>query len=298
MSVMPDSAELAPSRDPADYGRKPLFSRGFWAVIALCLFCILAGAGVAKFGPLLFPAKRPPAPAVAPAAAPAPVVGVAAPLEAGPPRAAAPAVTSETAALEGRLQRVEATQAGLADAATAALAAAALSQAAQTSGPFEEELAAVDRLMPGSPDGLALRRLARLGAPSRAALAADYRALSQKVAVAANAPGPDAGFFAQAGYALSYIISVRRVEAAPTAQPTALMRFEAQVSDGDLETALATLETLPPQARERLIAWRARAERRVEIDRRVAGLRAEALAHLERLTGRPALPAPAASPPR
>ena len=297
MSVMPDSAELAPSRDPADYGRKPLFSRGFWAVIALCLFCILAGAGVTKFGPLLFPAQRPPAPAVASTAAPAPVVGVAAPLEAGPPRAAAPAVTSDAAALDGRLQRVEATQAGLADAAAAALAAAALSQAAQTSGPFEEELAAVDRVMPGSPDGLALRRLARLGAPSRAALAADYRALSQKVAVAANAPGPDAGFFAQAGYALSYIISVRRIEAAPTGQPTALMGFEAQVSDGDLETALATLETLPPQARERLIAWRARAERRVEIDRRVAGLRAEALSHLERLNGRPALPAPAASPP-
>lgn len=84
MSVMPDSAELAPSRDPADYGRKPLFSRGFWAVIALCLFCILAGAGVTKFGPLLFPAKGAPAPAAATApAGPVPVVGVAAPLEAG-----------------------------------------------------------------------------------------------------------------------------------------------------------------------------------------------------------------------
>ncbi|MFO1014052.1 MAG: hypothetical protein U1E50_09840 [Caulobacteraceae bacterium] len=292
MSLTPDSAELAPSRDLADYGRKPLFSRGFWAVIALCLFCILAGAGFTRFAPLLFPAKRAPAAAPPrPSAAP-PAVGLAAPLETSPARAASP-IPADVAALEGRLQRVEATQAGLADAAAAALAAAALSQAAQASGPFEEELAGVERQMPGSPDILALRRLARLGAPSRAALAAEYRAVSQKVAVAANAPGPDAGFLAQAGYALSYIVSVRRVEASPTGQPTALMRFEAQITDGDLESALATLDTLPPQVRERLVAWRTRAERRVEIDRRVAGLRAEALSHLERLTGPPRL---AASP--
>ncbi len=307
MSVTPDPAELAPSRDPADYGRKPIFSRGFWAVMVLCLACILGGVAITKFGPRFFPAKSATPPSkLAPAARvsntlPSPVVGVAAPVEADPPAVNAPglAPSSDVGALNGRIERLEATQSGLADAAAAALAAAALSQATQSSGPFEEELAAVARRMPGSADVRALVRLARIGAPSRAALAADYRALSQKVAVAANAPAPDAGFLAQIGYAFSYIISIRRVEATERGVDTPLMRLEHQIADGDLEAALATIEVLPVQARERLVAWRGRAERRVEIDRRVAGIRAEALAHLERLTGPPrATVAAPAAPPR
>ena len=56
-----------------------------------------------------------------------------------------------------------------------------------------------------------------------------------------------------------------------------LARAERQVEDGDLERALHTLDTLPPTAREAMADWRGRAERRTEIDRNAAELRARAL---------------------
>ena len=46
MSVAPDPAELAPSRDPAAYGRRPLFTAGFFVWVLLCLVCLAIG-GVA-----------------------------------------------------------------------------------------------------------------------------------------------------------------------------------------------------------------------------------------------------------
>jgi hypothetical protein len=52
-----------------------------------------------------------------------------------------------------------------------------------------------------------------------------------------------------------------------------LARAEALVGEGDIEGALAELDALPPAARDALTGWRARAERRAEVDRRVAGIR-------------------------
>ena len=48
----------------------------------------------------------------------------------------------------------------------------------------------------------------------------------------------------------------------------------------DLEGAVQTLDALPATAQGALAAWRAQAERRIEIDRHVANLRTEALAGL------------------
>ena len=51
MTALPDPADLAPSRDPADYGRRGLFSVSFWAMMALCVLCVLAGAAVVYLRP-------------------------------------------------------------------------------------------------------------------------------------------------------------------------------------------------------------------------------------------------------
>ena len=57
MSAAPDPAELAPSRDPAAYGRRPLFTAGFFVWLSLCLVCLAAGGVAARFA--LFRASRP-----------------------------------------------------------------------------------------------------------------------------------------------------------------------------------------------------------------------------------------------
>ena len=44
MSAPPDPDEITAPRDPAEYRPKPLMGVGFWALIALCVLCVLAGA--------------------------------------------------------------------------------------------------------------------------------------------------------------------------------------------------------------------------------------------------------------
>ena len=76
----------------------------------------------------------------------------------------------------------------------------------------------------------------------------------------------------------SSVVTLRRVGDVPGDGVDALLaRAERQVEDGDLERALRTLDRLPPTAREAMALWRARAERRAEIDRNAQALRARAL---------------------
>ena len=74
---------------------------------------------------------------------------------------------------------------------------------------------------------------------------------------------------------------VRRVgEVAGEGPDAQLARAERFVEDGDFDRAFAALDKLPPAARDAMSPWRMRAERRAEIDRLAASLRARALADL------------------
>src|SRR5690349_15382313 len=166
MTLDPDPAELAPSRDPAAYGKKPLFGLAFWLMMILCLAFMAGGYALARFGPQFFPVrssqagetpKTQAASAAAPAAAP-PRPGLtllrpSAPAAGGPATVAA---APQDASLDARVQRLESAEDAVVSASAAALAAAQLSQAAETSRPFPEEYAAVQALMPASPDVQAL----------------------------------------------------------------------------------------------------------------------------------------------
>ena len=277
MTALPDPADLAPSRDPADYGRRRLFTPWFWAMIALCLVSVALGAAVVKFAPMFQPKT---APAVKPASAPATPLTLSAPAPAAAP---SPQATPEADAVGARLERLEGGQTRALDAAASALAAAALSAAAAGPRPFGDTLAAVQRVLPPTPDALALRPLAERGAPTRAALADELADASASAAVAARQPARDAGFMAQLGYLVSRVISVRRVDGEGAGPDAAIARAARRASDGDLEGAIGIVDTLPAAARDRLADWRSRAERRLEIDRHVAGLRNQALAELAAL---------------
>jgi hypothetical protein len=287
MTSLPDSAEFAPNRDPAGRGRKGL-GIGFWAMMAFAAACLMAALAVAiVFGVFGSHTAPPPAPVPSPpvAAAPSP----AAPAPATPTRADGPVADLpapvELAALEGRVRRLESGQARGLDAAAGALAAAALSDAAAGPHPFINDLAAVERLMPGSPHVQALAPLAAQGAPTRTALAGELADIASGLSVAARTPPKNAGYMAQLGYAFSRVVSIRRVDASGSGPDAVLARAQKAAGDCDLEAAVALLDTLPPGARQALAGWRERAVRRIDIDSHIAALRALALADLASVAG-------------
>ncbi|MFZ4605989.1 MAG: COG4223 family protein [Caulobacter sp.] len=281
MTVAPDPSEITPPTDPAVYARPRTFGVAFWAVIALCVLSVVAGAAVTRFAPRIWGK---------PAEAPAPAASIADLPDLNPqspPRQAGAtldgvqtASSVEIAALQTRIEALEAGQTRTVNAAAAALAAASLAEATQGSGAFEAELSALERVLPLSAEVRSLRPYAENGVPSRAALAADFDAVAAKAAVAARDPGERAGFFASAAHALSAIVTIRRVGAGGEGPDAVLARAGDAVALGDLEGALKILRELPPKAAEALVPWRSRALQRIAVDRQVASIRALALSDL------------------
>ncbi len=268
-----------------------LLGTGFWIALAASLACILAGLGVWHYGPLVFAPNHNQASAVN---AGSPAIGTsvgadnAAELtaEVPPTRAATVATASDSAifALRQRVANLEASQQQQAAAAAAALAASALDRASQTSAPFPDELAAIEPLLPADTNLRVLHRLAETGAPTRATLAKTFPAVAARAAAAARAPDEGSGWFGNAVHALTAIISIRRIDQTKGNGPDALLaRAEARIDDGDLEGAIKALDRLPPQAKAALADWRMGLDRRAQIDRRIAMIRARALRDLSRV---------------
>jgi len=274
-----DASDITAPKDPTAYRPRPLLGVTFWSMMALMLLCVLAGVAIAEFGPRLF-GPRPVARGV-----PEPAPAIETPAAAIPPAVAAPSPTptppapsADVTRLSARVTTLESQQAHASQAAAAALAASAVVEAAQGTGPFAEELATLRGISPPSPELEALARLAQAGAPSRTALAASFPDYAARAASAARTPGDKAGLGERIVYELSRIITLRRVGDVPGNSVDALLaRAERQVEDGDLDRALRTLDRLPPAAREAMAPWRARAERRAEIDRDAQALRSRAL---------------------
>lgn len=277
-------------RDPVELGRQRLIGRGFWTGVAVSVLVILAVLGLLKFGPRLFVTSPRAAgeTSVLGAASPAPPTS-SAPLPAERPIPAdAPPASVEVERLAQRVDMLEAQQSRAAEQAAAALAAAALMDAAQSSRPFAEELQALTAVSPPSTDLRALRRLAEIGAPSRAALAAEYADYAARAAVASRSLGAQNGLWAQIKAALSRVVMLRRVGDVPGQGPDAVLaRAEILVAEGQIDPALRALDALPQAGRDAMAPWRARAERRAEIDRRIAAIRADALEDLARMARGP-----------
>jgi hypothetical protein len=287
MTAAPDPAEIVAPSDPALYARRRVMGPSVWIWLVLCVLCAILGAGVARFGPTLFPAKTAEGAPISAEPSPRPVAerlaaGAALPVETGETALATPA--AEVERLDDRITALESGQRGVTDAAAAALAASSLAEAAATSRPFGGELAGLERVLPGSPNLRALEPLARMGAPTRAGLAVQFSNLAGRAASASRNPGADADLFARVRYALSSIVSIRHVGSTQGSTPDAMLaRAQALLDEGDIEGAVAALDPLPDAAREVLGPWFAAAGRRIEIDRQVAAVRTEALAGLARV---------------
>jgi hypothetical protein len=107
-------------------------------------------------------------------------------------------------------------------------------------------------------------------------LADEFAAAAAEAASAARAPGKDAGPVAQLSHALSKIVTIRRIEGG-TGSDAIIIRAERLVRDGDLEGALVQMGRLPAPARTAFAPWIARAEPRIELDRRLASVRAASI---------------------
>ncbi|UAL10779.1 COG4223 family protein [Caulobacter segnis] len=289
MNAAPDPAEIVAPSDPALYARRRVMGPGVWIWLLLCVLCIGLGAAVAHYGPTLFaPKARPVAGAISATPSPRSVAdrvatGSALPVERGETAEAPPAADVER--LDGRISALESSQKGVTDAATAALAVSALAETADTSRPFDQELAGLQRVLPPSPDLRALETLSQRGAPTRAGLAVQFVNLAGRAASAARDPGPEADLFSRIRYALSRIVSIRHVGSTTGSTPDAMLaRAQALLDDGDVEGAVQALDSLPDTAREVLAPWFNAANRRIEIDRHVAAIRADALAGLSRVS--------------
>lgn len=187
--------------------------------------------------------------------------------------------------LEDRIAALEASQARMSRAAAAAVAAAALADAAEGPEPFAGELASLERLAPTSRGIRALRELAEQGAPTRATLVGEYPAAAARAARAAEGETDSDGFFEGLGRWFRSIFSLRRIgDLEGDSADAILARAERRVREGDLEGALSQLQSLPEPARDAMADWTARAERRVEIERRINALRAQALGDLSGAT--------------
>jgi hypothetical protein len=282
MSPAPDPAEMTAPMDPAAYRSRRV--AGGWVVLAFGLVCLIAGAAMALLAPRLLASRPSAGPQAEAQSAPIPAANPAAvhPAPAAPPPTAAVAAsTAELERLHARIAALETHESRTTQAAAAALAAAALVEASQGSRPFAAELAALQSAAPAAPELAALTQVAQTGAPSRSALAASFPDYASRAASASRTPGEGAALGDRILYALSRIVSVRRVGDVAGARPDAMLaRAESLVEDGDFDAALRTLDALPPPARDAMAPWRARAERRAEIDRQVAALRARALSDL------------------
>jgi len=284
------STEPSPSTDPAGLPTDPAAYRrrradvkagvGVGSVLIVAVICVAAGGVIGIFAPRLFPAKQvqqlqqllPHPVASSPAEPPVQTVQPPVPVEVPPA-----ADGSEVAALNDRIERLETGQRRTVAAAGAALAAASLTQASQSSRPFAGELAAVEMLLPDMADINGLRNAAASGAPTRAALAAEYPDFASRAAVAARMPTDGDNLLNRILQSLAAVVTVRRVDHVKGDGPDAVLaRAETLVQQGDLESALRELTRLPEPGRNAMAVWRAQAETRIGVDRRVANIRAAA----------------------
>lgn len=276
----------APPDPPARRsGRRP----PVWGLGLLAAAAVVAAVGVAVYAPRSFNKPKPAAAATpVPTSSEARLQARIAELESELARSrnvtasgAGAASSGDLSAIEARLDRLEIAQGKAARAASAAVAAAALADAASTSRPFTTELITLERLSPNAQDLAGLKPLAQTGAPTASALASEFPEVADRAAAASREGHADTSLLTRVGDALSALFTLRRVGDLSGDGPDAVLaRAERRVADGDIEAALEQLKALPAGGQRAVADWRERAERRVEIERRIADLRAQALRDL------------------
>lgn len=148
-------------------------------------------------------------------------------------------------------------------------AIASLESAANKGGAFVQQHRTIATLYPDDPDVEALREIARRGAPTLEQLRTSFeRASDRAERIAAGQVNDGWGWLRGA---MSGIVTVRRTDADDRTLDV-LARAEDALSAGDVGAAIGALETLEGEAAAALSDWVESAERRAEVDDRLAAI--------------------------
>lgn len=184
------------------------------------------------------------------------------------------ALVAEVRRLQEQLPAVAAEAHQAAVAARASYAVVAASEASRSSGPFEQAHAALAALLPDDPNVAALAPLARTGAPTRLELRDTFARLDNEIIRAAHQAQAGAGFWGRIQAALAQWIVIRRAASGDT--PDGIVtRAEARLAADDLAGAIAELNRLSGAPKRVIQPWLNDAQRRLEIDQRLAAIRQE-----------------------
>jgi hypothetical protein len=182
------------------------------------------------------------------------------------------ALVAEVQQLQQDLPAVAAEARTAAQAATAAFAVAAAGDASRSSGPFEQEFAALQALLPDDPNVQQLAPLARVGAPTRMELRDTFARIDNDIIRAAREAQAGAGFWGRVQAGLSAWIIIRRSGEGDT--PAGVVeRAEQRLHADDLAGAIQELNRLSGPAAQVAAPWLADAQRRLAIDTRLASIR-------------------------
>jgi hypothetical protein len=184
------------------------------------------------------------------------------------------ALITEVRRLQEELPAVAAEARAAATAARASYAVVAAAEAARSSGPFEQAQAALAALLPEDPNVVALEPLSRTGAPTRIELRDQFARLDTEILRAAQQSQAGAGFWGRIQAALAQWIVIRRAGSGDTPEGI-VERAEGFLAADRLADAIQELNRLPATSKRVAQPWINDAQRRLEIDQRIAAIRQE-----------------------
>jgi hypothetical protein len=191
------------------------------------------------------------------------------------------ASASDVAALSTDLKKLQADFADVAagakaatEAARAAYAVAAATDASRSSGPFPQAYASLQAVLPDDPNVLALAPLSVKGAPTRSELRDEFDKINLEIVRAARAADAGGGLWGQIQAFLAQFIVIRQTGGGDTPS-TIVDRARQRLSADDLGGAVSELSRLKGAASRVAEPWLADARLRLEIDARLAAIRAQ-----------------------
>jgi hypothetical protein len=184
------------------------------------------------------------------------------------------ALVVEVRRLQEELPAVAAEARAASIASRAAFAVTAAAEASSSSGPFEQSYASLQALLPDDPNVVALAPLARTGAPTHAELRERFERIDNDIIRAAREAQAGAGFWGRIQAALAQWIIIRRAGEGDT--PAGVVeRASQRLAASDLAGAIQELNRLSGPAKQVAQRWLTDAQRRLEIDQRLAAIRTE-----------------------
>ncbi|WP_395647056.1 COG4223 family protein [Terricaulis sp.] len=184
------------------------------------------------------------------------------------------ALVTEVRGLQEQLPAVAQQARTASEAARAAFAVAAAGDASSRSGPFVESVESLKALLPDDANVAALEPLARTGAPTRTELRDRFDRIDNDIIRAARQSQAGAGFWGRIQAALAQWIIIRRAGEGDT--PSGVVeRASAALEQDNLQGAIEQLNHLTGEPRRVAQPWITAAQRRLDIDTRLAAIRTE-----------------------